>query len=230
MLRADDRRTTTDAVFDELHDEIITLELPPGTKLSEADVARRFGVSRQPVRDAFNRLSRMELLTVRPQRATEVKGFSLERIADARFIRLSVELEVLRQACVNWTAAKARALDENVDQQRRCVETSDPETMRVLDYAFHRRICELADYPRAFEAIYAQKQKVERLCVLGFEKKSRELHLVLGDHERIARALKSKSFDRVEAATRKHLSRLDDTIADVHSAHAGFFEAETDAD
>ncbi len=93
-----ERRTTTDVVFDQLFEEITSLKLLPGTKLSEADVARRFGVSRQPIRDAFNRLCNLELLVIRPQKATKVRGFSMPHIAHARFIRLAVELEVIRRA------------------------------------------------------------------------------------------------------------------------------------
>ena len=88
-----ERRTTTDVVFDQLHEEIVSLEVLPGTKLSEADVARRFGVSRQPVRDAFARLENLDLLLIRPQKATEVRGFSMQRIAHARIVRLAVELD-----------------------------------------------------------------------------------------------------------------------------------------
>ena len=101
------RRTTTDMVFDQLHQEISTLELLPGTKLSEADVAQRYGVSRQPVRDAFSRLENLDLLLIRPQRATEVRGFSLEHIAHARFVRRSVEIEVINYACSIWDEARA---------------------------------------------------------------------------------------------------------------------------
>ncbi|MEO0799263.1 MAG: GntR family transcriptional regulator [Pseudomonadota bacterium] len=223
-LRTGERRTTADAVFDQLLDEIVSLSLAPGTKLSEVDVAKRFGVSRQPVRDAFNRLSNMELLVVRPQKATEVRGFSLDRIQDARFIRLAVELEVLRNACDRWDKMKAARLAENLELQRRCVETSDPDTMRALDYAFHKLICELSGCASAFDTILAQKQKVDRLCVLGYEKKARELSVVLGDHERIARALKAKSVERVTAAARTHFSRLDETIKDIHRTHAAYFE------
>ena len=63
-----ERRTTADVVFEQLHREIASLTLLPGTKLSEAEVARRFGVSRQPVREAFSRLGNLELLLVRPQK------------------------------------------------------------------------------------------------------------------------------------------------------------------
>ena len=48
-----ERRTAVDDIFDYLHDEILSLRLRPGDKISEADIAAQFGVSRQPVRDAF---------------------------------------------------------------------------------------------------------------------------------------------------------------------------------
>ena len=47
--RISDNPSGSKVVFDQLHDEIVSLKLLPGTKLSEVDVARRFGVSRQPV-------------------------------------------------------------------------------------------------------------------------------------------------------------------------------------
>ena len=92
------RRTTVDEIFDHLHDEILSLRLRPGDKISEADIATQFGVSRQPVRDAFSRLASLDLLLIRPQRATEVKRFSMREIVKSRFVRAAVEKEVLRRA------------------------------------------------------------------------------------------------------------------------------------
>ena len=57
------RPTATDLIFDSLYDRILTLDLPPGARMSEAEVARALGVSRQPVRDAFWRLSKLGFLT-----------------------------------------------------------------------------------------------------------------------------------------------------------------------
>ena len=65
--RTRDRRTSVDVVFEHLHDAIATLELLPGDKISEAEIAAQFGVSRQPVRDAFSRLENLDLLLIRPQ-------------------------------------------------------------------------------------------------------------------------------------------------------------------
>ena len=89
-IRLTERRTSVDEVFDYLHDQIAALDLLPGDKISEADMAARFGISRQPVRDAFSRLANLDLLLIRPQRATEVKRFSMRWIMSftRRFVKL----------------------------------------------------------------------------------------------------------------------------------------------
>ena len=56
--RGAERRTTVDCVFERLHADIINLNLLPGAKLSEVEVARQMDVSRQPVREAFIRLDK----------------------------------------------------------------------------------------------------------------------------------------------------------------------------
>ena len=56
-----------------LRDAIVRLELKPGDSISEAEIADRYGVSRQPVREAFIRLAQQGLLLIRPKRATLVK-------------------------------------------------------------------------------------------------------------------------------------------------------------
>lgn len=68
--------SVADQVFEGLYDRIVSLALAPGTRLSESEVAKVFDVSRQPVRDAFWRLSKLGFLTIRPQRATLVAGIS----------------------------------------------------------------------------------------------------------------------------------------------------------
>jgi DNA-binding GntR family transcriptional regulator len=218
-----DRRTTTDLVFEQLYKEIVSLRLLPGAKLSEQEVARRFGVSRQPVRDAFNRLGNLDLLLIRPQKATEVRGFLLESIANARFVRLAVELEVLRRGCTVWTDQHARVLDGELSLQRQAIEAGQPERFHDLDYLFHKRICELAGYPLAFETIDACKRKVDRMCLLSLGR-ARETATLLDDHRQLADALAARAPDRAEAVARAHLERLDKTIADIHQSHSEYFE------
>lgn len=218
-----ERRTAADVVFDQLHHEIVSLKLLPGTKLSEAEVARRFGVSRQPVRDAFSRLDNLDLLLIRPQKATEVRGFSMHRIAHARFVRLAVELEVIRHACSVWDDARADVLERNLNQQQQAIDSDQTQKFHALDYQFHKLICELGGCAFAFATIEECKQKIDRLCVLSFGRE-RELASLLEDHRELACALKTGSADAATTIARRHLRRLDDTIADIHLAHAEYFE------
>ena len=218
-----ERRTATDVVFERLHEEIVSLNLRPGDKLSEVDVAKCFGVSRQPVRNAFNRLENLDLLLIRPQKATEVRGFSMPRIALARFVRKSVELEVIREACLAWDDGKTKKLSKNLSQQVRSVERNDFEEFHALDYEFHKMICELAGCAMAFETIQSSKQKVDRLCVLSLERKN-ESETVLEDHKQLAAALQAKDVEAATKVTRQHLARLDETIEEIHQTHSEYFE------
>ena len=216
-------RTTTDMVFDKLHEEISTLELLPGAKISEAEVAQRLGVSRQPVRDAFNRLGNLDLLLIRPQRATLVRGFSIEQIENARFIRLAVELEVVGRACSVWSDSCARALDAVIAEQEAAISANQTDQFHALDYDFHKLICDLGGFPLACETIEQCKKKIDRLCMLSLGKAA-EGTAILDDHKRIAQALRSRSPDEARAATRRHLGRLADTIAEIHETHSEYFE------
>lgn len=217
-----ERRTTTDLVFDQLLEEIVSLELLPGAKLSEAEIAKRFGVSRQPVRDAFNRLEAQELLLIRPQKATEVRGFSMERIAHARFVRLAVELEVVRSACAVWQEDKAEVLARNLADQQRSVDYGKPD-FHWLDYQFHKLICQLSGIPLAFETIQDCKQRIDRLCVLSLGRQS-ETAVLLEDHKDIADALSRRDADLAARVVRRHLARINATITDIHAKHSEYFE------
>ena len=218
-----ERRTTTDVVFDALHDEIVTLKLLPGSKLSETDVSRRFGVSRQPVRDAFNRLANLDLMIIRPQKASEVRGFSMERIAHARFVRLAVELEVIWNACAVWDDERAGMLEHSLEAQEQAIKADQFETFHTLDQEFHKLICDLGGCPLAARTIAECKRKVDRLCMLSLGR-STEAAILLKDHRKLARALKKKSVDDSTAIVRQHMGRLDSTISEIRRDHSEYFE------
>jgi len=215
-------KSTTDLVFDRLYNEIVNLDILPGSKMSEAEVSKRFGVSRQPVRDAFKRLGGLELLEIRPQRATSVRLFSIKEIENTRFLRLAVELELVELACVNWTPEFARKFRVNLDAQDEALEDGDAETLHRLDYEFHKLFCEVAGRPMAFETIEGCKRKVDRLCLLSLA------HIeggtaVIQDHKAIFEAVDSGDIAASRACTRHHLNRLNDTIAEIYETHADFF-------
>lgn len=221
-----DRRTSVDEIFDYLYDEISSLRLRPGDKISEADIAAQFGVSRQPVRDAFSRLANLDLLLIRPQRATEVRRFSAREIEKSRFVRFAVEAEVLRRAAQRCDAAGAALLDASLAQQRKVIAENDHQGFSVLDYDFHRALCQIAGVDFAFEVISTEKAKVDRLCILGMSKEDRMPQL-LKDHEAIAQSVRNGDAEGAVEAGMLHLSRLDVTIEEIAATNADYFEPDS---
>ncbi|MCC1491798.1 GntR family transcriptional regulator [Cognatishimia sp. F0-27] len=222
-LALSERRTSVDDIFDALHEQIVTLQLKPGDRISEADIAAQFGVSRQPVRDAFSRLANLDLLLIRPQRATEVRRFSMRQIEKSRFIRAAIETEVLRRSAAQCDDTGAEMLNAALDAQEAAVAASDVETFGTLDYEFHKTLCVIGGVEYAYDVILEEKAKVDRLCMLGLEKEQRMPELV-EDHRAIAHAVVNHDTDAAIAAGMKHLSRLDATIERISATNANYFE------
>lgn len=220
---AKERRPSVDVIFDHLYDEILSLRLRPGDKISEAEIGSRFGVSRQPVRDAFSRLENLDLLLIRPQKATEVKRFSLKAIEKSRFVRASVEAEVLRRAAAHCDTEGAARLDACLEKQRAMVRNQEHHKFDALDYDFHKTLCEVAKVDYAFEVISAEKAKIDRICMLGLSKEQRMPQL-LQDHEEIADAVKRGQPEEAVDAGMKHLARLDATISAIAARHENYLD------
>ncbi len=224
-LKSVERRTTVDLVFDHLYDEIVSMRLLPGAKISEAEIAGLFSVSRQPVRDAFNRLEHLDLLLIRPQKATEVKRFSVMAITKARFVRAAMEAEVLRRAARLCDKKSAEAIEKQIAEQSAAVQENDYAAFRLLDYNFHESLCHTAQTDFAFDVISENKAKVDRLCVLGLTAREEELDQLLDDHINIAKMVASNNAEGAVDAGMVHLSRLDATIEAIKNEHAEYFDA-----
>ena len=216
-------RTTADLIFDQLREEISSLKLLPRSKISEAEIAKRLGVSRQPVRDAFSRLAHHKLLHVRPQRPTIVCGFSIGEIENSRFVRLAVELEVIVQTKKVWNADFSKDLWDNLDRQQTALDEDQRDELHKLDCEFHKLLCDFSGFPLAFNVIENNKQVLDRLCRLSFEK-SEAMTTIFDDHRKIAIALDDGTTDDLRELVRVHLSRIDGTIRDIHENHADYFE------
>ncbi|WP_299886585.1 GntR family transcriptional regulator [uncultured Ruegeria sp.] len=218
-----ERTTSSDVVFDELFGQITRLELLPGTKISEADVAKSFGFSRQPVREAFTRLANLNLLLVRPQRATVVRPFSRQLIANARFVRSAVELEVIRAAASDRDKSVDTALKANLREQATSISSEDVSLFHDLDYQFHKLLCASAKQAFAFEIIAENKAQVDRLCMLALTSKE-AMSVLYQDHQSLLQALFSGDAQTADQVLRTHLDRLTPTIQAIYTTHNAYFD------
>lgn len=217
------RRTAADELFDNIRSDIEGMRLLPGTKITEAEVAKRYEVSRQPVREAFIRLHNISLLQIQPQKATIVKRISRSAIRQTRFVRTAVEIEVARKACHADNARGIGQMETLLAQQQACLEKKDISRFSELDLEYHRQICVIADCDFAIEVIEDCKTKISRLCVLSLAN-SNDSKQIYDDHVKILKYLARKEEEKLVQSIRRHLSRLDTTIDQVQTEHSHYFE------
>jgi DNA-binding GntR family transcriptional regulator len=212
--------STTDLVFAELYRRIVELELPPGAKLAELEIAGGFGVSRQPVRDAFYRLSKLGFLRIRPQRATVVTHISEEAVCQARFIRTALEIETIRTAARVIDADRLAALEANVAEQVRAVARDDRAAFFALDETFHQTICALTGHAVVWDLIRDYKAHMDRVRFIT-------LHIgapsALEDHQALLAALRAHDPDTAAERMRVHLGRITEQIHRLRTDHAEYF-------
>lgn len=218
------RLTTTEEVFRLLKADIIAMRLEPGAKISEVEVAKSCGVSRQPVREAFMRLGDLNLLEIRPQRATRVRKISHQDLRNTRFIRAAVEVEVVRTAAQIATPESLAAIDANLAEQQAAVAAGDATGLKALDYEFHRLICIAADRLPAFKVIAENKTHTERACMLELADAA-GMQEVFDGHSEILEAIRKGDAEKAVAQTRIHLDHLDATLEAASKNNPDYFEA-----
>jgi len=168
-LANDDPRQATrgNRVFDTLRQAIVQLQLRPGNLLSEAEVARQLGVSRQPVREAFIKLAEIGLLEVRPQRGTFVVLISKREVENARFIREAIEVAVARKAALEGNSDDVADLRRIVADQEAAEDRGDHAAFMRLDEAFHEKIAASASCDYAWRVLEGLKPQMDRVRFLS---------------------------------------------------------------
>jgi len=100
---APDRLTHADRVFQQLRDAILSGVLLPGAKISEPELARRFGISRGPLREAIRRLQERRLVTRLPRLGARVTRLSAEALSEIFMVREALEAMAAREAAKRIT-------------------------------------------------------------------------------------------------------------------------------
>ena len=124
--------STPDLVVGRLRSDIVSGRLAPGEPLRQDEIARSFGVSHVPVREAFLRLQAERLVEIRPRRGAIVSALSAAELEELTEMRAALECCALRIAIPKLTVGDlqkaAQALDR-IDHQ--------PERWAELNMAFH---------------------------------------------------------------------------------------------
>lgn len=210
-------RLAAQDVLDRLREMILTLKLEPGAVLARAELARRFGVSQTPVRDALAKLSEEGLVEVFPQHATVVRTIDLAAAREENFLRRAIEMEIAHTLALAPDPSMLRDLHDCLERQRAHAARGEREAFVAADDEFHRIMYMAAGVPGLLEIIRRNSGQLARLRrALGAQR--RKARKVIDEHRAILDAIEARQPDVARAMARKHLS---DSLARIEklSAH-----------
>ncbi len=139
----------TDRIADALRDAILAGAFPPGARLKLLHLARHFGVSPLPVREALVRLAAEQFVELLPNRGAQVRALTGKVVSDIYDVRGPLEALLAARAAER---ADAPALQHIVARQRdweAAATAGRTDAVLAAEHAFHRAIAEAADSPEA---------------------------------------------------------------------------------
>lgn len=212
----DPARTLTDQAYTDLEELIVTLQLPPGSVVSEAMLSQQLGIGRTPIREALQRLGRERLVTILPRRGVIVSNIDIK--IQLRLLELRREVERLVACCAarRATAAERAQFVELADQFETSARNNDDITFMHVDRAFNELCLAAARNEFATSAMGLMQALSRRFWYHHYKQaanlpETAKLHadiargIAAADAERAAAAL-DRLLDNIEAFTRATLS------------------------
>ncbi|MBC8718637.1 GntR family transcriptional regulator [Ochrobactrum sp. Marseille-Q0166] len=193
-------------ILEAIRNDIITLRLMPGKRVSENELARHFGTSRTPVREALLRLVDQGLVEVWPQRGTFIMPISLSAVQRARFVRNAVEIAVFRRAAEDGLSNAALGeLDATIAAQESAKDL--PEEFTLADDAFHRTVANSISVGDIWGLLEREKAQFDRLRFLSLPNVT-PVELLIEQHKNMLTAIRRRDPAAAETAVRVHLSEV----------------------
>lgn len=195
------RRSTTDIVAGVLRDAIITGVLKAGEELNQVELARQFGISRVPVREAIRLLEAQGLVISQPHKRTVVSALTPSTLEEIFDVRMYLEAAALVAAIPRLTPDVLIELDNLVSQMDQDV---DHRAWMRLNDQFHDTLYRLSGKEFINSMIRQLRQQVERFFWAGGHGVRRN-QLANAEHHRILEACRAGDVTRAQDELRRHL-------------------------
>lgn len=210
------RKTLAEELRLQLADEIIGGILEPGAALDEMNLARRFRVSRTPVREAIRQLAASGLVEARAHRGALVARPTTDRLLG--MFEAMAELEALCAglSAERMTGAERRALELSHEQLRALIQVGDPQSFHEANEAFHGAIYAGTHNGYLAEMTLATRARVQPFRRAQFRNLGRlaKSHM---EHDRVVVAIMRGDRDGAGAAMRAHIM----TVREEFEIYAG---------
>jgi len=200
--------------FERLEKAILAGDMEPGFKMSEADLARRLGISRGPLREAIGRLEGLGLVTRVANQGPRVTALTKNELVELLVFREAVEGMAARQAAMHAKDQEIAALERLLDKHEK-----SPEVLAGTGYFqgsgdmdFHLQIAAASRNSRLYAFVSGPLYSTMRLYRRRLSSVPGRPHVALSEHRSILDAIKSRDADAAEQRMRQHISRSRENV------------------
>lgn len=198
------QRDLVNQIADMLTEALLKGDFAPGSHLAEAQLARDFGVSRAPVREAARLLESRGMLVSQPRRGFFVRTFNAEELDDVYDLRLCLERHAVRRLAGQLTEEMEAALVAQLETMQRVANEGLAMQQIEEDLAFHRMLCEFSGNRRLVKMFDAICHEI-RFCILLIGQLYDDPQRVVETHAPILEALRARDPEACEAALDYHI-------------------------
>lgn len=190
-------------IFDLVRGEILDCTLMPGEELREVELAKRYGVSKSPVRDAMQKLEFEGLVEIEPRRGHRVKPISVSDAEDILELRIILETGSVRKIITTANDDDIASLD-----QFRTTDITSISGFTLYNRDFHHRLSVMSGNQRLAEETRRVMEIYDRLCVISLQAQRGEVGLAgpLADHVAIIDAIQGRNASLAARVVAKHVS------------------------
>lgn len=205
-----------------LKENIIQMELPPGTQIGERELAEQLHLTRMPLREALMELTRVKIMDIQPQKKGVVSLIDLKFIEEACFIRSALECSVVEAVCSAVSEDQLRMLDENIKYQQFCLENHMSDRLSGMDDRFHAMLFFIAEKPFAYT--YVQDMNIHFDRIHNMSSDSIDNFEVVRDHIRIVEAIRRRDSSEARKRMDDHLHRVQFDTDAIQNAYPQYFK------
>lgn len=201
---------------------IISLELAPGSMISENELASELGVSRTPVREALIELGKLQIVQVYPQKGSFVSLIDSELVEEARFLRLVLENAIVELACDIATEEDILVLEENLRLQEFYLQHQVAGKQLELDNEFHQLLFDICKKNFTYDLLGGIMTHFDRVRSLSLS--PTKYTTIILEHQAVVNAIKNKDKKLAKEIITKHLSRYKTEEEDLRKKYPHYFK------
>ena len=216
------RETAREYALRVIKERIISLQLTPGSVVSENEIASSLGISRTPVRESLIELSQTQIVEIIPQLGSRVSLIDYNLVDEARFIRLVIETAIVELACHMAKEEDIIALENNVKLQEFYLQTVALDKLLDIDDSFHYELFRISNKLQTYNMAKNMAIHFDRVRSLSIYSVD-ELKIV-ADHREIAAAIRARDPELAKQVMTKHLSRYKLDEDGMRKKHPEYFK------